>query len=68
MFVKVKVFPGSKKQEIIRTSEDSFEVRVKESPEKGQANKAVLKAISAFLKNPRIVKGLKSRNKILKVG
>jgi uncharacterized protein (TIGR00251 family) len=68
MFVKVKVFPDSKKQEVIRKSGDSFEIKVRESPERGEANKAVLKALSAFLKTPRIVKGLKSRNKILKVG
>lgn len=41
MLIKVKVFPNSKKSQILKKSEDSFEVKVKEKPIKGakQRNK-----------------------------
>ena len=72
MLIKAKVFPNSKKEEICKKSEDSFEIRVKEKPERGEANKAVMGLLSSFLKIPkekiRIIKGFKQRNKILKVG
>lgn len=72
MFIKVKTHPGSKKEKIIRTSEDSFEVYIKEKAERGLANKAVVKVLSSYLKVPagklRLVKGAKSRSKIFKVG
>jgi len=71
MLIKVKVFPSSKKEEICKKSEDSFEVKVKEKPERGEANKAVIGLLSSFLKIPKgkikIIKGFKQRNKILKV-
>ncbi len=71
MFIKVKVFPDSKKEGIVRKSEDSFEIRVKEKPERGEANDAVMDSLSSFLKIPRkkirIIKGFRQRNKILKV-
>ncbi len=71
MLCKVKVFPCSKKEEVIKKSEDSFEVKVKEKPEQGKANKAVLRALSSFLGlslgDIRIIKGFKKRNKILKI-
>jgi len=71
MLIKVKVFPNSKKEEVSQKSEDSFEIKVKEKPKEGRANKAVLKALSSFLKMPeekiRIIKGFKKRNKIIKI-
>jgi len=45
MLIKVKVFPNSKKEEVIKKSEDSFEVRVKEKPEKGKANREVVRVL-----------------------
>lgn len=72
MLIKVKVFPNSKKEEICKKTEDSFEIKVKEKPKRGEANKAVISLLSSFLKIPkekiRIIKGFKQRNKILKVG
>jgi len=71
MLIKVKVFPNSKKEEIFKKSVDSFVIRVKEKPERGEANKAVIGLLSSFLKIPkekiRIIKGAKQRNKILGV-
>lgn len=71
MLCKVKVFPCAKKEEVLRTAEDSFEVKVKEKPEKGMANKAVLRALSSFLglplKKARIIKGFRRKNKIIEI-
>jgi len=69
MLIKVKVFPNSKKEEVIKKSEDSFEVKVKAKPEKGMANKEVVKLLSVYFEIPeskiRLIKGFKERNKIL---
>ena len=71
MLIKVKVFPGAGKQEIIKKSEDSFEIWVKEKPIQGQANRAVISALSGYLKTPqkniRLIKGFKQRNKIFEI-
>lgn len=68
MLIKVKVFPNSKKEEVIQKSEDSFQVKVKAKPVEGKANKAVISALALFLKIPentiRLVRGSKTRNKI----
>ena len=67
--IKIKVFPNSKKEEIIRKSEDSFDVKIKEKPMQGLANKAVIKALASHLKvseqKIKIIKGFKQRNKIV---
>ena len=71
MLIKVKVFPNSKKQEIIKRAKDSFDVKVKAKPIKGQANREVIKALASFLKIPesriRMIKGFKQRNKIFEI-
>jgi len=71
MLIKVKVFPNSKKEEVIKRSEDSFEVKVKAKPEKGMANKEVVKLLSVYFKIPeskiRLIKGFKERNKIFEI-
>ena len=72
MLIKVKVFPGSKKEEIIKRSEDSFEIKVKAKPVKGLANRAVINTLSLYFKTPiskiRLVKGFKERNKLFEIG
>ncbi len=71
MHIKVKTHPGSKKPRVIKKSEDSFEVYIKEMAERGLANKAVIKVLSSCLKVPagklRLVTGAKSRNKIFEI-
>ena len=70
MLLSVKVFPRSKKEEVVKRPDDVFEVRVKEHPEKGLANKAVAKALAVCLGIPgsriKLVRGFKSRNKTFK--
>ena len=71
MLIKVKVFPNSKKEEIIKKSKDSFEVRVKEKPERGLANKEVTRILSLYFNvsesKIKIIKGFKKRNKIFEI-
>jgi len=71
MLIKVKVFPCSKKEEVVKKREDEFEVKLKEKPEKGKANKELLQVLSAYFKvsasKIRFVKGFKSRSKIIDV-
>ena len=71
MLIKVKVFPDSKKDEIIQKDENSFEVSVREKPIMGKANKAVLSLLASFLKIPKhnikLVKGAEKRNKIFEI-
>jgi len=71
MLIKVKVFPSSGKEEIIKKNQDSFEIWVKEKPIQGQANRAVISALAGYLKIPqeniRLIKGFKQRNKIFEI-
>jgi uncharacterized protein (TIGR00251 family) len=71
MLIRVKVFPNSKKEEIIERSEDSFEVRVKEKPERGLANRKVIRILSSYFNiletRIKLIKGLKEKNKIFKI-
>jgi uncharacterized protein YggU (UPF0235/DUF167 family) len=71
MLIKVKVFPNSKKEEIIKKSEASFEIRVKEKPERGLANKATIRILSSYFNisesKIRLIKGFKEKNKIFEI-
>ena len=71
MLIRVKVFPNSKKREVIRKSKDNFKMKVKSKPEKGKANREVIKMLSCYLKIPeskiRLIKGFKQPNKIFEV-
>jgi uncharacterized protein YggU (UPF0235/DUF167 family) len=42
LLIKVKVFAGCKKEEIIKKKDDEFEIRVKEKSKQGRVNKAVI--------------------------
>ena len=72
MLIKVKVFPNSKKEGILKKSEDSYEIKVKQRPVNGKANKAVFEILSAYFKIPKVkiklMKGFKIRNKVFKIG
>ncbi len=71
MLIKVKVFPNSKKQEILKKSDDSFVIKVKAKPKKGEANREVARTLAAYFNFPeseiRLIKGFKERNKIFEV-
>jgi len=71
MLIKVKVYPKSKKEEVIKKSEDSFDVKVKEKPKQGLATKRVVELLAEHFeispKNVRLKKGSKQRNKIFEI-
>jgi uncharacterized protein (TIGR00251 family) len=71
MFIKVKVFPDSKKDEIIKKADDRFEIKVKEKAKSGLANKKVIEILSKYLNVPEekliLVRGAKQRNKIFEI-
>lgn len=71
MLIKVKVFPNSKKQEIIKKSENSFEVKVKEKPIMGKVNRGVIKIFSEFFEisesKIKLIRGFKQKNKIFEI-
>lgn len=71
MLIKIKVFPGSKKEEVIKKGEDSFEVKVREKPVAGRANEALFAILTQYFNVPRskikLLKGAKQRNKIFEV-
>jgi uncharacterized protein (TIGR00251 family) len=70
LLIKVKVFAGCKRDEIIKKKNDEFEVRVKEKAEEGRANRAVIKVLANYFKIDesmiRLIKSLKDRNRFLK--
>ena len=68
MKLKIKVKPNSRKQEIIKISPEEYKVFLKSPPENNQANIELVKLLSKYFKSPvRIVRGIKSRDKIAEV-
>ena len=71
MFIKVKVFPDSKKDEIIKKEDDRFEIKVREKAEGGLANKKMIEILAKYLNIPEdkiiLVRGAKQRNKIFEI-
>lgn len=69
MFVKVKVSPGDRREEVTRLAADAFHVRVREPAENNAANRRVCALIAEELGVPvgrvRIVRGHHGRSKIL---
>ena len=69
LFVKVK--PNSKKPKIEKIAEDQFTLWVNAPAVEGRANGAAIEALSEYLLVPksriRIVRGHKTRNKIVEV-
>jgi len=71
MFIRIKVFPGSKKEEVIEKSENSFEVKIREKPKRGEANKRLILVLASYFKVPkskiRLIKGFRQRTKIFEI-
>ena len=69
--ISIKTHPNSKKIELLQKDAAHYEVWVRETPEKGKANEAVIKALSDYLGVPRsrltISSGHTSRNKIIEI-
>ncbi len=71
MLIAVKAFPNSKKQEIIKKSEQDFEIKVREKPIAGAANKAIAFVLAAYFgvpfSNVKLIKGFKQRTKTFNI-
>lgn len=69
MYLKIKVHPNSKKNQVIRKAEDAFEIFVRAKPVEGKANEAVLELLCEHLKIPRsklrLARGAMAHNKIV---
>ena len=69
IFVKVK--PKSREEKVMKLSDTNFKVQVKEAPEKGRANQAVLKALADYFgtspSNIKIISGSTSKLKVIEI-
>ena len=71
MRVKVKVKPGSKREEVKVISPDRLEVKVSAPPEKGKANGRLIALIAKHFgvrkSAVRIIRGETSREKLIEI-
>jgi len=71
MKISIKTHPKSKKIEVLQKDAGHYEVWVREAPDKGKANQALIKALSEHLRVPTsrvtISSGHASRNKIIEI-
>lgn len=71
MLIKVKVFSNARKEEVVRKSSDSFEVRVKVKPLQGEANRSAAEALADYFNlsasRVRLIKGFRQTNKVFSV-
>jgi hypothetical protein len=71
MKISVNVKPNAKQVKIERVNESHFLIRVKEKPQEGKANRAVIKALAEYFRIPQadvaLVKGQSSREKIFEI-
>lgn len=71
MKLQIKVIPSSSKDCIAGWMEDTLKIKVKAPPEKGRANKAVIKLLEKSLKLTKgsvaIQSGLTSSKKIVEI-
>jgi uncharacterized protein (TIGR00251 family) len=69
LFVKVKA--NAKEEKIEKPKENEFILCVKAPAKEGRANKAVIELLSKYFDTPKsrvtIIKGIKSKNKIIEV-
>lgn len=71
MYIKVKSEPESKKEEIIKKKEDSFEIKIKEKAQRGEANKRIKELLSKHfnvsINKIILIKGAKQKSKIFNI-
>lgn len=68
MIINVKVKTNSKEQKIIKEDENNYTVLLKKQPIDGKANKELLKLLTKHFKsNVLLLRGEKSKNKIIKI-
>ena len=71
MLIRVRAFPDAREDKVIKKTQDSFDVFVKEKPVAGLANKAIKELLAEYLKIPeskvRLIRGFKQGNKIFEI-
>lgn len=71
MYIKVKAYPKSKREEVIQTSENRFEIKVKEKAEMNMANKKIIELVARHFGvvegKVKIVNGHQSPSKLLSI-
>ncbi len=71
MYIKVRVIPKSKREQINKIDNETFEITVKEPAERNLANNRIKELIAEFYcvktKEVRLITGHHSGNKILDV-
>ena len=71
MKIDVRVKPNSRMEEVTQEGMSTFTVRTREPPIEGRANRAVVKLLAKHLgireSQLRIVKGLKSKTKVIEI-
>jgi uncharacterized protein (TIGR00251 family) len=69
--ISVRVKPNAKQEKTEKIGERDFSVWVKEKPQEGKANKAVIKALAEYFGIPQadvaLVKGQSSREKVFEI-
>lgn len=69
--LRLRVSPGAGRSAIVGRQGDAWKVRVKEAPERGRANEAVLRLLAEVLALPRtaltLVSGHTGREKIVEL-
>lgn len=71
MYLKIKVKANSKREELVKIDENTFEISVREKAERNMANNRILEILSFELKIPinkiRIINGHQSPTKLISV-
>ena len=71
MYLKVKVKAGSRKEEVKKVNENTFEISVKEEAKRNMANTRVIELIANTLeisvKKVRIINGHQSPTKLISI-
>jgi uncharacterized protein (TIGR00251 family) len=69
MRINTKVFPGSGKQEIVKVRDNEYKIYLKNPARDNKANLELLKLLQKHgFKNIKIIKGIKSKNKVIEIG
>lgn len=71
MYIKVRVFPKSKKEDFKKISENNFEIKVKEKAERNMANTKVIEILSEHFgvgtNKVKIINGHRSPSKLINI-
>lgn len=71
MIIEVRVKPRSSKEEIEKLDRNSYKVYMRQPAESGKANKKLVEMLAEYFNiaksKVKIIKGLRSRNKILDI-